>query len=259
MYFKITNKKENHHGFQYVDGLNVLEEEFNNDPDRSCCAGGLYFTNAANIFKFLEYGVYLREVTLPTDTTDFLMIKDKDGSKWRANMIILGKRYELYTVDTFKYLIECGAYIHADNDLALIRCAKKGYLDVVKYLVDNGANIHAGRDHAIQLSAKKGHLSVVKYLVESGADVWTDNNLAIRFSADAGHLSVVEYLVKQGSDIHACDNAALRYSANNGHLPVVKYLVELGANIHADDDFALRCSAANGHTDVHEFLKSKCL
>ena len=56
MYFKITNKKENHHGFQYVDGLNVLEEEFNNDPEQSCCAGGFYFTNAANILKFIGYG-----------------------------------------------------------------------------------------------------------------------------------------------------------------------------------------------------------
>ena len=35
------------------------------------------------------------------------MIKDND--KWRANMIILGKRYDLYNLDTFKYLIEFGA------------------------------------------------------------------------------------------------------------------------------------------------------
>ena len=47
MYFKITNAKENHHGFQYVDGLNVLIEEFNDDPNDSCCAGGLYFTRRA--------------------------------------------------------------------------------------------------------------------------------------------------------------------------------------------------------------------
>ena len=56
MYFKITNAEENHHGFQYADGLNVLIEEFNDDPNQSCCAGGLYFTDIANIFKFLNYG-----------------------------------------------------------------------------------------------------------------------------------------------------------------------------------------------------------
>jgi len=29
LYFKITTKEENHHGFQYYDGLNVLKEKFN--------------------------------------------------------------------------------------------------------------------------------------------------------------------------------------------------------------------------------------
>ena len=56
MYFKITNAEENHHGFQYADGLNILIEKFNDDPNQSCCAGGFYFTDAANIFKFLSYG-----------------------------------------------------------------------------------------------------------------------------------------------------------------------------------------------------------
>ena len=56
LYFKITNADENHHGFQYVNGLNILKEEFNDDPNQSCCAGGLYFTDAANILKFLGYG-----------------------------------------------------------------------------------------------------------------------------------------------------------------------------------------------------------
>ena len=47
LYFKITNAEENHNGFQYVNGLNVLEEQFNNNPNQSCCAGGLYFTRRA--------------------------------------------------------------------------------------------------------------------------------------------------------------------------------------------------------------------
>ena len=53
------------------------------------------------------------------------MIKDKSGDKWRANMIILGKRYDLSNVDTFKYLIECGADIHAYDD-SIFRLGKSG-------------------------------------------------------------------------------------------------------------------------------------
>lgn len=50
MYFKITNQEENHHGVQYNKGLIVLSDEFNDDSNESCCSGGLYFTDARNIF-----------------------------------------------------------------------------------------------------------------------------------------------------------------------------------------------------------------
>ena len=133
LYFKITNYNENHNGFQYVDGLNILCEEFNDDPNKSCCAGGLYFTNAENIFKFLDYGIYLREIILPTENPDFRMIKDKDD-KWRANMIVLGKRYDLSNVETFQYLVEKGANIHACSDFALKWSKLKGHTEVYKFL-----------------------------------------------------------------------------------------------------------------------------
>ena len=42
IYYKITNETENHYGYQYKDGLNVLEEPFNEKP--VCRKGGLYFT-----------------------------------------------------------------------------------------------------------------------------------------------------------------------------------------------------------------------
>ena len=273
MYFKVTNKDENHNGFQYIDGLNVIKDKFNDNPGHSCCAGGLYFTDIINIFKFLNYGIYLREVTLPvsqgkqstgccvswpvslekqstgcytswpvslekqstgcytswpTSNTDFKMIKDKSDDKWRANMIILGKRYELFNVDTFKYLIKKGADIHADNDFALSCCAKNNYLDLVELLVEYGANVNADNDYALRLGAENGNLDIVKFLVENGAN------------------------------IHANDDDALISCVCNGYLDVVEYLVEKGADIHARDDSVIRLSMYYGHSKIHEFLKNKC-
>src|SRR5580692_36275 len=149
MYFKITNEKENHNGFQYVTGLNVLEEEFNDDPEKSCCEGGLYFTDAKNIFKFLEYGIYLREIQLPTNP-DLKIVKDNTGDKWRANMIILGKRYELSQKETFQLLIEAGADVHANNDYAFKWSAERGHLEVIRLLIKAGADVHAYNDYALQ-------------------------------------------------------------------------------------------------------------
>jgi len=118
LYFKITNSKENHHGFQYYDGLNVLKEKFNDDPEASCVAGGFYFTDIKHILEFLMYGIYLREVTLPTDDPDFKMVLD-ENNKWRANKIILGKRRNLCEVSTFEYLINQGVDIHINDDYTL--------------------------------------------------------------------------------------------------------------------------------------------
>lgn len=80
-YYKITNSNENHHGFQYRDGLNILVEPFNDNPNESCCSGGFYFTDIENIFRFLWFGIYLREIELPTDDPDFKVIHNGDKSR----------------------------------------------------------------------------------------------------------------------------------------------------------------------------------
>nr|AEX62778.1 putative ankyrin repeat protein [Moumouvirus Monve] len=115
LYFKIT-KDEYHYGFQNVNGLNISQEESNNDLKDSCTSVRLCFTKPKYICKFLNYGIYLREIILPIDNLDYKMIKDPEGDKYGANMIILGKRRDLKNPEMWKYLIESGANIHTDND-----------------------------------------------------------------------------------------------------------------------------------------------
>jgi len=97
-------------------------------------------------------------------------------------------------LEVVKFLVENGANIHANNDLALCWAAENGYLEIVKYLVENGANIHANNDCALRWAAYKGHLEVVKYLIENGADIHADNDSALYCIAWNGHLEVVKYL-----------------------------------------------------------------
>ncbi|AYV85343.1 MAG: ankyrin repeat protein [Satyrvirus sp.] len=54
LYFKIMNVKENHHGYQYRDGLNVLDKEFDDDPYNHCSKGGLYFADGDILMKLLK-------------------------------------------------------------------------------------------------------------------------------------------------------------------------------------------------------------
>jgi len=132
-YFKITNANENHHGFQYCDGLNILKEKFNKTG--SCVPGGLYFTNAKNILSFLRFGTNLRKVYLPTDNKNFVMVEDPNEDKWRANMLILGEKMSLSDSKTFEYLSKKGANIHANKNILLRWASRNGYLEVVKFMI----------------------------------------------------------------------------------------------------------------------------
>mgnify|MGYP002404279905 CR=1 FL=1 len=53
------------------------------------------------------------------------------------------------------FLVEKGANIHAENDMALQWVYRNGYLEMAKFLVENGTNIHANH-------------STYRYLVKHG-------------------------------------------------------------------------------------------
>ena len=91
-YYKVTYENENHDGYQYKDGLNILKEKFNDNPKAYCARGGFYFTDYDHLPKFFNYGVWIREVTIPTDAK---VILDVEEDKWRCDKIILGNKYHI--------------------------------------------------------------------------------------------------------------------------------------------------------------------
>ena len=235
LYLKITNEKENHNGFQYHTGLNILAEPFS--IDGSCVPGGLYFTNIKNIHKFLDYGIYLREIELPHRDKNLIVVKVAND-KWRANKIILGKRYNLCDVSTFKYLIDKGLNINALKQYIFQWACQTGLLDIAQWLynlrIDIGINI----------------------------DIYINNNQAFREACENGHLCIAQWLYSidnnNNININADNEYAFRYSCENGHLAIAKWLysIDRDINIHADKQYAFRWACINGHLDVLQWLYS---
>lgn len=87
--YKFTNEKENHHGYQYKDGLNVDTISFN--PSGACQAGGLYFATEDHYYSFAGYGSNLREVTIPDDARVYI-----EKGAMKANKIFLAKKIVWY-------------------------------------------------------------------------------------------------------------------------------------------------------------------
>jgi len=278
LYLKITNPKENHNGFPYHDGENVLIGEFNDDPTASCVRGGLYFTDIEHILEFLNYGTYVRVITLPINDPDFKMVKD-GKNKWRANKIILGKRYNLCDVSTFQYLLDQGADIHAIANKKVFRWAcKNGYLEVAKWLwqlgneISSPINIHAHDEYAFRYACEKGHLEIAQWLhllgnkLSSPIDIHAYNEHAFECACEKGHLEIAKWLYILGNEIgspiniHADDEFAFRYACHNKHLEIAKWLYLLGnetgspINIHANNEYAFRSACYDGHLEIAKWL-----
>ena len=97
-------------------------------------------------------------------------------------------------------------YNAGDGRTALMKAAKRNFIEIVKFLIDNGADVRArDKDNktALMGAAKKGNLEVCKLLVEAGAQVDAhDNNMrtALHRAAFLGQDHVVEYLVEKGAE-----------------------------------------------------------
>ena len=89
-HYKCLREDETHYGMKYKKGFNKDVIPFNSNENDSCCKGGIYFSDSKNIIKFLDYGPYIREVTLPKNE---IIIKDNDNDKYRTNQVILGRKF----------------------------------------------------------------------------------------------------------------------------------------------------------------------
>ena len=132
-YYKITNEEENHNWLQYSDGLITDPLPFN--PSGDCTPGGIYFA-AEDILAFLDYGPWIRKVTIPEGEE----IYENPGKpkKYKAHRIILGPRRRI-TAEVIGDLLDQGAYIHADNDYALRLAVMNRHTETAQLLRARGA------------------------------------------------------------------------------------------------------------------------
>ncbi|BCS82549.1 putative ankyrin repeat protein [Cotonvirus japonicus] len=257
LYFKITNERECHYGYQYQNGLNILKSKFNNNPKNSCVPGRLYFSKPKHIHHYFNYGVNLREVYLPINNPDFKMIKDLEGNKYGANMVIFGKKHSLTDPETWEFMINQGLDLYVNNNEAIKNAIESGYFLIIKNLLKHKYNINICNQiltEQLNTAVLRRDLDKVKYLVENGADINFDRGLAIKNASSNGFLSIVQYLVKNGANIHADNDCAVRHALTNEHLDLAKYLVSVGANIHAVDNYALRWASRRGHFKIVQYI-----
>jgi Ankyrin repeats (3 copies) len=107
-------------------------------------------------------------------------------------------RSELYWEQTmslrahFYHAVAWAGVINKDHHLQHAAC--RGYAGAVKALLEAGANLHAQDDLALRLAAFYGRNNVVRTLLEAGADVHAHDDGPLRWARDARRTDTIKTL-----------------------------------------------------------------
>ncbi|MDD4083272.1 MAG: ankyrin repeat domain-containing protein [Sphaerochaetaceae bacterium] len=276
-FYKILNEEDCHNNFQYKTGLNIDPIKFN--PSGDCTSGGIYFSRE-DILYFLNYGQYIRKITLPEDA----QIYENPGEpkKWKADKVILSEREEI-NLEVIKRLIDEGADPNISDSYPLRWAAEKGYTDIVKLLIpfsDSKINCN----HALRSAAKNGHIDIVKLLIPV-SDPKENGSYVLRCAAEYGHVDIVKLLIPV-SDPSVNDSEALRCVIYNRYIvaevvnllmpkiddieilkfiEIIKLLIPVSkinnkvikyCKSHCQDQELLDLIIVNKNTLFHNFLRS---
>lgn len=157
-FYKLTNRIENHHEFQFHDGLNIDTNEFK--PSGSCSKGGLYFVEENKVYKWIYYDIcigsmhYIRKVEIPDDARVYI-----ENDKFKADKFILGLRNpiskDIYTeAALYKFnILNNIPQSMKDKDLCMKSVKKHGFSlrDVPNYLIDKEMCMEAVKTHGASL------------------------------------------------------------------------------------------------------------
>ena len=194
-YYKVTKDNEKHYDMQYKTGLNVDVVPF--FPGGTCMPGGMYYARE-DILAFIDYGIWIREVTIPEDAQVHEESMGGGPRKWKADKIILGERRKI-NAEVFKELIDEGADIHAGNDVAIRHVTRWGCIEATKILIEAGADIEAMAGLPLQGACSYGNIDLVKLIIKSGVNVRT-NFHALDLAVLGGHIKIVKLLIKHGAE-----------------------------------------------------------
>ncbi|XWV26587.1 hypothetical protein QJ857_gp0480 [Tupanvirus soda lake] len=206
-YFKVTNFEEIHNDFAYIDGLNSMIDEFDETNDH--IENGLYFTTIDYIPKYYYLGINLREIILPNDK-EFKMIKLNDGDKFRANKIILGKKYSLYDPNTYNIFgLNMEYNIHLVN-----HASEHAHIDFLNKWQDNKWNLKYSTD-AMDLASQNGHVEVLNWWINSGLELKYTKH-AIDWASEYGHDNILVWWFDSGLELKYTINSIV-LAVKNGH------------------------------------------
>ncbi|XP_050430101.1 ankyrin repeat domain-containing protein 17 isoform X3 [Adelges cooleyi] len=170
-------------------------------------------------------------------------------------------------LDVADFLIKNGAILELGASTPLMEAAQEGHLDLVRYLLECGADVHAqttSADTALTYACENGHTDVADLLLQFGANLEHESEggrTPLMKACRAGHLCTVQFLISKNAEINRVtvsnDHTPLSLACAGGHLAVVELLLAHSADpFHKlkDNSTMVIEAAKGGHTNVVKLL-----
>jgi ankyrin repeat protein len=187
-----------------------------------------------------------------------------------------------FSLEMVKYLVACGADVHHDDDIMIIKATERDDTETVKFLLANGADVlaqfcsplshicnmynweiigHLRRMDRIDINsqllywaAKNGDMDFAVFVMMKQTDVRFNRNAAIDIAIRQCHTQMVKYLLECGADLSDIRKNIIADVTLSGQLDMVELLVEHGFDIHADNDLAFINAARSKRLDIMQYL-----
>lgn len=133
-----------------------------------------------------------------------------------------------YKNDTksLKEIVEQGANIFEENNLALMVCVEMGNFSSIYYLMSMGADIYDRNEEALLRAVLYGKVEVVDFLLNINFDLYKEDSFAFQFSAKLGHIELVKYFINKKVNINSGIIKALTYASQYKKEETVLLLLE---------------------------------
>jgi len=162
IFYMVTNKHETYYDYKFKDGINTIPGEFNCDETSIGISRGFCFTTKDNIYKFINNGIFIREIFLPFRDPNFKMIVDITGDKFRSNKVILSTRHKIENTQTITKL-----YLNEYPNELCNWAIQYNRIPVLELLKNANYDFNRNRE-IISLISIYGHLNILIWFYRNG-------------------------------------------------------------------------------------------
>jgi hypothetical protein len=239
MFFKVLNSALNHNDFQYVIGLNIDTNPFNDKE----CENGLHFCESKDVYLWLSYGSKLAFISIPNDAKVIHFWNKSKADRIFIEKIIDLKDWEMwenkeFCIEAIKLNKNSLEFIKNQNNDLCLEAVKCNGSDL-KYIIN--------QTEEMCFEAVKQNGNALEYIINQTEEMC--------FEAVKQNGNALQFVVNQTDDV------CLQAVKQNGHaLQYVKNQTEeicLEASKHKKNVLEIiTYSQSINFTVVHEGIRS---